>query len=186
MPFDEPREVTDAKALRAMAHPVRLALLEALADAPALTATEAGEIVGESPANTSFHLRQLAKYGFVEEAEGATGRRRPWRIKQLGMRFSDVQDDPEAARAARALSRTMRDRYLARAEIALEESRTLPEEWRLATGLSQMRLYLSAQELADLQAEFVGIMLDRYGERRTERPPGTERVEILTIGYRVP
>jgi hypothetical protein len=102
------------------------------------------------------------------------------------MRFSDVQDDPEAARAARALSRTMRDRYLARAEIALEESRTLPEEWRLATGLSQMRLYLSAQELAGLQAEFVGIMLDRYGERRTERPPGTERVEILTIGYRVP
>jgi DNA-binding transcriptional ArsR family regulator len=186
MPFDEPREVTDAKALRAMAHPVRLALLEALADAPALTATEAGEIVGESPANASFHLRQLAKYGFVEEAEGGTGRRRPWRIKQLGMRFSDVQDDPEAARAARALSRTMRDRYFARAEIALEESRELPEEWRLATGLNQMRLYLTAEEFADLQAEFATMMLERYGDRRTERPPGTERVEILTVGYRVP
>src|ERR1700742_3295359 len=131
--FEKPREVTDPLAMRALAHPVRLALLEALADTPSLTATEAGELVGESPANTSFHLRQLAKYGFVEEAEGGTGRRRPWRIKQLGLRFSDVQDDAEAARAARALSRTMRDRYLARAELALKESRALPEDWRQAT-----------------------------------------------------
>jgi DNA-binding transcriptional ArsR family regulator len=182
----EPREVTDPKAMRALAHPVRLALLEVLADHPALTATEAGELVGESPANASFHLRQLAKYGFVEEAEGATGRRRPWRIKQLGMRFSDVHEDAEAAGAARALSRTMRDRYFARAELALEESRALPEEWRLATGLNQMRLYLTAEELAGLEADFLRIMMERFGDRRSERPPGTERVEILTIGYRVP
>ena len=67
--------------MRALAHPVRLALLEALTDAGQLTATEAGERVGESPANTSFHLRQLAKYGFVEEAEGGTGRRRPWKLR---------------------------------------------------------------------------------------------------------
>ena len=57
--------------MRALAHPVRLALLEVLADEGRLTATEAGERIGESPANASFHLRQLAKYGFVEEAEGA-------------------------------------------------------------------------------------------------------------------
>jgi DNA-binding transcriptional ArsR family regulator len=74
MPFD------DAKTIRALAHPVRIALLEALVDAGTLTATEAGEHVGESPANASFHLRQLAKYGFVEEAEGGTGRRRPWQL----------------------------------------------------------------------------------------------------------
>src|ERR687884_211327 len=127
MPF-EPREIKDAKTMRALAHPVRLALLEALADAPSLTATEAGERVGESPANASFHLRQLAKYGFVEEAEGGTGRRRPWRIKHLGMRFTDVHDDPETARAGRALSRVLRNRYLARAERAFEERQALPEE----------------------------------------------------------
>src|SRR3954465_6069706 len=75
MSFDPPREVSDPMAMRALAHPVRLALIEALADAPTLTATEAGERVGESPANASFHLRQLAKYGFVEEAEGGAGRR---------------------------------------------------------------------------------------------------------------
>src|SRR3954471_24664304 len=104
MPFDPPRELTDPKAMRALAHPVRLALLEALTDAGTLTATEAGERGGESPANASFHLRQLAKYGFVEEAEGGTGRRRPWKLRQLGMRWTDVQEDPETASAARALS----------------------------------------------------------------------------------
>src|SRR6201989_59139 len=108
MAFDPPRELTDPKAMRALAHPVRLALLEALTDAGELTATEAGERVGESPANASFHLRQLAKYGFVEEAGGGTGRRRPWRIKQLGFRFSDLQPDPEAARAGRAPGRGVR------------------------------------------------------------------------------
>ena len=84
MSFERPRELTDPKAMRALAHPVRLALLEAFADTDTLTATEAGERVGESPANASFHLRQLAKYGFVEEADGGTGRRRPWKLKKGG------------------------------------------------------------------------------------------------------
>jgi DNA-binding transcriptional ArsR family regulator len=185
MPFDT-REVTDAKTMRALAHPVRLALLEALADAPTLTATEAGERVGESPANASFHLRQLAKYGFVEEAEAGTGRRRPWRLKQLGMRFSDLHEDAETAQAARALSRVMRNRYLARAEQALEEHHALPDEWRRVTGINQMRLYLTPDELAQLDADLMELMMERFADRRTQRPPGTERVEILTMAYRTP
>jgi DNA-binding transcriptional ArsR family regulator len=185
MPF-EPREVTDATTMRALAHPVRLALLEALTDAPALTATEAGELVGESPANASFHLRQLAKYGFVEEAAGGAGRRRPWRIKQPGMRFTDVHEDPETARAGRALSRVLNRRYFARAEQAFEERHALPEEWRKVTGVNQMRLYLTADELAQLDADMLDLIMERFGDRRTHRPPGTERVEILTMGYRTP
>src|SRR5690349_12979950 len=120
MSFDSPRYLDDPKAMRALAHPVRLALLEVLADEGQLTATEAGERIGESPANASFHLRQLAKYGFVEEAEKAD-RKRPWKLKQLGLRFTDVHEDPETAGAARALDRMFRDRSLARAQRALEE-----------------------------------------------------------------
>src|ERR1700748_3749041 len=101
MPFEKPREITDPLAMRALAHPIRLALLEALADAGTLTATEAGERVGESPANASFHLRQLAKYGYVEEAEKGAGRRRPWRRTQLGLSFTDAHEDPAAAEAGR-------------------------------------------------------------------------------------
>jgi predicted ArsR family transcriptional regulator len=185
MPF-EPYEITDPKAMRAMAHPVRLALMEALADAGTLTATEAGERVGESPANASFHLRQLAKYGFVEEAAGGTGRRRPWKLKHLGTSTTDVHEDPETARAARALERVMRTRYFDRAERALEDTHALPEEWRAATGVNQMRLYLTPDELQALQQDLRAVLFERFGDRRTERPPGTERVEILTLGYRTP
>src|SRR3954452_7275185 len=150
MPFERSPEVTDPKAMRALAHPVRIALLEALTEHPQLTATEAGEIVGASPANASFHLRQLAKYGFVEEADGGSGRRRPWRRKQLGMTFTEVHDDPETAAAARELSRTWSHRYLERAERGLEENRSLPEEWRRVTGWNQMALYLTPEELGEL------------------------------------
>lgn len=67
-------------ALRALAHPVRQRLLRALAAAGTATATELAEQVGESPPNCSWHLRQLARYGFVTEAGGGPGRKRPWRL----------------------------------------------------------------------------------------------------------
>jgi predicted ArsR family transcriptional regulator len=187
MSFDPPREVSDPTAMRALAHPVRLALIEALADAGTLTATEAGERVGESPANASFHLRQLAKYGFVEVA-GAPARRRPWRLKQRGLRFTDVHEAVATAAAARQLSRTMHDRYFARAARALEERHALPKEWREVTGANQMRLYLTPDELKALDDEIVKLLLERHADRRTAsttHPEGAERVEILTLAYRV-
>src|ERR1700748_1596009 len=87
------RHITDARTLRALAHPVRIALLEALALGGAMTATQVGEQIGESPTTCSFHLRQLAKYGFVEEAGGGKGRARPWRMTTIGMRVAGVHDD---------------------------------------------------------------------------------------------
>src|SRR3954468_23979916 len=127
MPFESQRELTDPKAMRALAHPVRLALLEAVARADTLTATEAGERVGESPANASFHLRQLAKYGFVEEVEGGTGRTGAWKMRAPGMRWTDVQDDPDLAAAARGLNEVVTERYFERARRALHDRHALPE-----------------------------------------------------------
>src|ERR1700686_3735301 len=91
-PVSRLRDVNDPKTLRALTHPVRLALLEALALEGPLTATAAGELIGESPTTCSFHFRQLAKYGFVEEADAGPGRNRPWKIINVGMRFSDVTE----------------------------------------------------------------------------------------------
>ena len=73
LPLVEPRRLTDPRAMRAVAHPVRIALLEVLGTEGPLTATQAGEHIGESPTTCSFHLRQLAKYGFIEEVEGVAG-----------------------------------------------------------------------------------------------------------------
>src|ERR1700689_5979851 len=108
------RDVTDPKTLRALTHPVRLALLEALALEGPLTATAAGELIGESPTTCSFHFRQLAKYGFVEEAGHGPGRQRPWKLVHIGMRFSDVNDDPEMSIAAKTLEKMMIDRAFGR------------------------------------------------------------------------
>ena len=106
----ELRQVSDARTMRALAHPVRMALLEVLSLGDALTATEVGERIGESPTTCSFHLRQLAKYGFVEEAGGGKGRARPWRMSTIGLRFSTAPDDPEAQLAVGALFQMFHER----------------------------------------------------------------------------
>ena len=73
------REINDPKAMRALAHPVRLAILDAMRNEGELTATRAADLLDQSPGNMSWHLQMLAKYGFIVEAEGAKGRRRPGR-----------------------------------------------------------------------------------------------------------
>src|ERR1700761_5736702 len=73
------KRLTDPRALRALAHPIRLELVGLLRRLGPLTATQAAELIGESSGSTSFHLRQLAKYGLVEDAGGGAGRERPWR-----------------------------------------------------------------------------------------------------------
>ena len=90
--------------IRALAHPVRIALLEALVREGPLTATEAAELLADSPGNMSWHLQTLAKYGFVEEADGGVGRRRPWRRVAIGTEYEESGDDPELSIAATTLS----------------------------------------------------------------------------------
>ncbi len=104
------------------------------------------------------------------------------------MHFSDVHDDPEIAGAARALGRTMRDRYLARAQRAHEERHALPKEWRAVTGFNQMGMYLTPEELETLNEEIVALLFERFGDRRAKTadlPEGAEHVEILTMSYRI-
>src|SRR3954467_8550651 len=72
-------ELTDPRALRGYAHPTRMALMGLLRREGPHTATRAAARVGESFASCSFHLRQLAKYGLVEQAGGGRGREKPWR-----------------------------------------------------------------------------------------------------------
>src|SRR6476659_5694344 len=87
--------LTDPRALRALAHPTRLKLVGLLRKHGPLTATQAGVLLDEVPASASFHLRQLAKYGLVEEAPGGRGRERPWRSSAAITSWANVGDTPE-------------------------------------------------------------------------------------------
>jgi DNA-binding transcriptional ArsR family regulator len=87
------RRVTDPVALKALAHPVRLALLELLATEGALTASQAAVRIGQSPSNCSWHLRKLAEHGFVRETRGRTGRDRPWQVVREGLSWLGTSDE---------------------------------------------------------------------------------------------
>src|SRR3954463_14623486 len=77
-------EISDPKAIRALAHPLRLDLLQVLGSGGPATAAQCGRHLGVSQASCSFHLRQLAKYGFVEEAAGGQDRReRVWQLPDV-------------------------------------------------------------------------------------------------------
>src|SRR6478735_5051261 len=94
------RRIEGARTMRALAHPLRLRLLELVTLRGPLTATQCSALVGESPSSCSFHLRQLAKYGYVEEAEGGAGRNRPWQATSEGHRWEPSEQSSVAERAA--------------------------------------------------------------------------------------
>jgi predicted ArsR family transcriptional regulator len=185
LPDPEPRRLTDPRAMRAVAHPVRIAILEVLGTEGPLTATQAGELIGESPTTCSFHLRQLAKYGFIEEVAGVAGRKRPWRLVNTGMSYSDVSDDTETRLAANALSRVLHDFYLERLKEGLELRRDISTEWQKTTGASEYLLYVTPDELRELDESMTALArkyVDRIGDPK-KRPKGSIPIELLFFAY---
>ncbi len=178
------RELRDPKALWSISHPVRVRLLEELIFGGAHTATELADRLGESPANCSWHLRQLARYGFVEEAGGGTGRRRPWRIVMQGNMWGQGAMNPELARASEAADEVIFGREFE----ALREWRAVRHTdvpaWRDAPFLAQSAAWLTADELEALGEEFKEILL-RYIARMsdpTKRPPGSRPIRLVAWG----
>lgn len=179
------RQISDARTLRALAHPIRLALLEALGTQGAMTATELAEVIGESPSACSFHLRQLAKYGFVEEAEKRPGRSRPWRMTSIGWEVKSV-DDAEAEIALWSLVRMVRKRQFSRYFAWMESRSSYPKAWQDAAGESEYAFFMTAEELDQLNTELYQLLLPRFRERLADpslRPPGSVPVEMVVLSY---
>ena len=179
------RKITDARTLRALAHPVRIALFEELALGGAMTATQVGERIGESATTCSFHLRQLAKYGFVEEAGGGTGRSRPWKLTSIGMSFTPG-GDPEAEIAAGALGRLVRERQLERYWNWRTTRTSYPTRWREAAIDNQHVFFVTIEEIEELNREIEQLLLPRFRERLTDpstRPADAVPMEMLVISY---
>jgi DNA-binding transcriptional ArsR family regulator len=185
------RQLTDPRAMRALAHPTRLTLLELLAREGSLTATQAGTLLGESAPSASYHLRQLAKYGFVVEAEhDGGGRERPWRPAERGQRWSEGSSDPEEAAAAKLLSRLVLEREFDAAIDWIEGEYELSPEWRDAALGSQSILYMTVEELRALEARYRALLEEDGIVQRSEdpalRPPGAQPVKVLLLAFPVP
>jgi hypothetical protein len=181
----ERRVISDARTMRAMAHPVRLALLEAMSVEGTLTATRAAELLGDTPGNMSWHLQTLAKYGFTEEAPGGKGRSRPWRRVPGSNSFETAVTEPEAAAAGEALESSAVARHMQRLRDWWAVRRSYPVRWRRAAFMNDSISYLTAAELTQVSEEITEIF-GRYRDRRTDpaaRPKSALPVRLLAFGH---
>lgn len=173
-------QLTDPRALRAVAHPTRLKLLGALRRVGPLTATQAGERIGESPAGCSFHLRLLAKYGLVEEAGGGRGRARPWQATSIGHEWASRGPGGEPDEAHDMLSRVVVDRWFEEARGWVERRAEDTEEWAESAVSEDQLLYLTAAELVELNRR-IGELLEPYARRA--RDPGARPEEARAVTF---
>jgi len=179
------KRITDPKALRALAHPIRMSLIGLLRTEGPLTATRAAELLGESSASCSFHLRQLAKYGMAEEAPGGHGRERPWQATTMSTDVPDFVDDPDFAAASGQFRAVLAERYFQWLMRWLAERPSQPADWQRADLFGDKLLYLTADELKDLGTK-ISELFDAYVDRtgRPElRPADARMVTFLELAF---
>jgi DNA-binding transcriptional ArsR family regulator len=190
-PADGPAErrvITDPRTMRALAHPVRIALLEALGREGELTATRAAELLDESPGNMSWHLQTLAKYGYIEETGGGKGRSRPWRIAAMSNRFATAAEDPEIEAAGEALESTFADRAYSRLREWWARRASYPYAWRDAAFSLDSLGYLTTEELSAIGEE-ISQLFGRYRDRvhdKRLRPADARPVKMVAFGHPLP
>lgn len=178
------RKLSDPRTLRAVAHPVRLGIMEQLSVHGAMTATELADRLDETPSNCSWHLRKLAEHGFVEEAEGGSGRQRPWQVVNLGMRWGGGDESPEMARAGQALNELMIEREVARLLSSLARTREDTAPWQEASISTNSMLWLTADELSEINMavrDLVMSKIDRF-EHPERRPDGARICAFVAWG----
>ncbi|TMR09140.1 helix-turn-helix transcriptional regulator [Nonomuraea turkmeniaca] len=182
----DPREsvvVLDAKGLRALAHPVRVQLVDLLRKHGPSTATRLAERLGVNSGTASYHLRRLGAAGFVEEdTERGNARERWWRSVHRVTRLTDEEGlsdrEPEAVLA---YMQSIAALYNLRTQQALNELQTMPRPWRQVFDLSSFSLRLTAEEGGRLREE-LGEVIARYrpDAEGEEAPDGAVRVSLIT------
>jgi DNA-binding transcriptional ArsR family regulator len=182
------RDITDARVLAALAHPVRRRLMDVLRVHGPATASMLAERTEQAVGNVSHHIRALAEVGLVEEApELAKDRReRWWRLVSASLRWSGhvLSDDVAEEAIAQAVQSLTVDRHSGHVRAwfaAADEDR---EPWRETAFSIEKWLHLSADELGEL-AEEMSDLFARWSDR--ERSDDTERREpVLVFAYGIP
>lgn len=174
------RVFLNAETLKGVAHPIRLRLLGLLREDGPSTATKLAERIGQSSGVTSYHLRQLAQFGFVEDADdaGTGGRERWW--KAVHRSSSLEADQMRAAPAdAEAYMRVIANAYAERMERWLGEAPMLSREWDDSATFSDFALRLTAAESAEFLVKFQELVDTFRADRPdVEAPEGAERISV--------
>jgi DNA-binding transcriptional ArsR family regulator len=185
--YDQERSPEDAppyrfenpRSIRALAHPARLAIIDALATGEELTATQCAELTGLSPSATAYHLKLLERYGLAETAALRPDRReRPWRATGRQIQADLDVSAPAGASAAAAVVAAHIDMTRAIAVEFTAAGHAEPEEWRDHAVLNNADLWLTAEEFQRVGEE-LGAVIARY--RRRTRPPGSRAVRVMNV-----
>ncbi len=180
------RILDDPVAIRALAHPLRLRLHEIVGRDGPLTAAEAGRQLGISHGLASHHLRQLAKYGFVEPAPAADDRERPWRVTSTSQTWRGIDAVPGGAAAGDLLEQVIVERSLANLVAWQRRRADAPRAVVEHSGVEHSTLYLTPAEIERLDAD-IAALLEPLVERRrlgdvAARPRDAIPFDVTIVG----
>ncbi|MFM9447690.1 ArsR/SmtB family transcription factor [Streptomyces acidiscabies] len=180
--YPHPLHDLDARSLRGLAHPLRIQLLTALRRGGPATASQLAEKLGESSGSTSYHLRQLAEYGFVEDApEHGKGRERWWKAVHDGIRLPDtVREDPDPTvrGAVSVLMHEIATTHALEHSTYVGTARDWSEEWQRAADSSDWTLRLTPAVAAELGADIHRLLVAYDARAVPEDTPDAEQVRI--------
>ena len=182
-PLEPAVQVTDVRALRALAHPLRNRLLGLLRLHGPATASQLGRTVGESSGSTSYHLRQLEAYGFVEEVEGqGTARERWWRARHrmTSWQAADVLAQDGGAEVQNEITRLQLDGHARVLDAWHVQKDGLDPAWNEAASLSDYGLRLRPDQARALADELEAVASRWLAAHPADQPAdGTELVSVL-------
>ena len=174
--------ITDPERIRALAHPIRLRLLDVLTDRPEATASECATLIGESPASCSFHLRMLEKYGFAERAE-RRGKEKPWRAVSRGWDMRPDPAEPASLRALQELAALGLDAEWSRTRAYFAQAEREADEWVQASTFTRSGFWATAEELAEVSVVLQSIA-ERFAGRVADpslRPQGARFARVVAV-----
>jgi DNA-binding transcriptional ArsR family regulator len=172
--------IRDPRAIRALAHPARLAIIEALGSGEELTSTECAALTGLSPSATNYHLKALEKWGFVEPGQPrADGRDRPWKAMGRGVQWDSP--GPGSAPAEVAVLGAFLDRNRAIVSEFLEHAADESPEWTDRIEFSNGDYWLTADELRQVSAAMREVLRPYQDRRRESRPEGSRQVRVVRL-----
>jgi DNA-binding transcriptional ArsR family regulator len=177
---DPALHVSSPQRIRALSHPLRLELMDVLGDGPA-TATQCAAQTGESVASCSFHLRMLAKYGYIEPAP-RRGREKPWQLTSSTQEIRPDVNDPDSLRAVEAMAGVYVDREVEHIHRWLAQATTEQPDWIHGSSVTGASIWVTVEEMDEL-SKTVQKLTERFATRRSdpnERPAGARAVRVFT------
>ena len=174
-------ELTDPRALRALAHPTRLRLIDHLRAAGPATATACAAVVGESVQTCAYHLRALAKWRIAEETPSGDGRERPYRLTASSITVpGDRLRSPELLSAWSSLRARLIERDLAILNRYAATEAELDDDWREAASVANYTLHATPAELRELARRIAGWVAPLAREDPATRPDDARRVHVVS------